>query len=432
VAYQTAYLKAHYPNEYMAAVLTHNQGNIDKVSFFMEESKRMGIPVLGPDVNESLLDFSVNQKGQIRFGLSAIKGVGEQPSLSIIDERKKGGPFTSIFDLTKRVNLKNVNKRVLEPLALSGGFDCFANTHRAQYFFTTNEVEPSPIEKALKYGANLQANEAGGQASLFGGSNQVNLTEPQLPKCEPWPRLLELKKEKEVIGMYISGHPLDDFKFEIPHFCNSDIKSTKLTKNKDVVLAAIVTKVDNRIDKQNRPWARVTIEDFDDTLEFAVFSKEYLQFEKFLVENRFLLIKGKMETRWKTSDQFEFKPLIIEQLGDIRGTKLKSVSLWMYLGQLTNSFNQKVKEVLEKFPGNCSLNFRVVMVKDNLTLDLISKKYRINPSDEFFKEIQDAGILSYAINGSEFSPWEVEEAKLTVPIELTDLEIFDNILVESE
>lgn len=432
LAFQTAYLKAHFPNEYMAAVLTHNQGNIDKVSFFMEESKRMGIPVLGPDVNESLLDFSVNQKGQIRFGLSAIKGVGEQPSLSIINERKKGGPFSSIFDLTKRVNLKNVNKRVLEPLALSGGFDCFSGSHRAQYFHTNAETEPSPIEKALKYGANLQANEAGGQASLFGGNNQISLAEPQLPKCEPWPRLLELKKEKEVIGMYISGHPLDDFKFEIRHFSNSDIKNTKLTKNKEVIIAAIVSRVDKRIDKQNRPWARVTVEDFDDTIEFTVFSQEYLQFEKFLVENRFLLIKGKMDTRWKTSDQLEFKPSIIEQLGDVRESKLKNVSLWVYLGQLTPVFTQRLNDVIAKFPGNCPLGFKVTMENENVSLDLISKKYRINPSNEFFKEIKEVGLLSYAINGSDFTPWEIVETKNMVPIEMDEMDIIIPNLIESE
>src|ERR1019366_265869 len=222
VAFQTAWLKANYPGEYMSAVLTNNQGNIDKITFFMEECKRAGIPVKGPDINESDVNFTVNKKGEIRFALSAIKGVGEAAVEGIIEERTKNGPFKSVFDLTRRANLRTVNKKSLESLGLAGAFDCFTNYHRAQYFMPDKKDGLNILEKAVRYGNNIQNSQTMHQNSLFGGAGGgADFTEPAVFACEKWSLLEKLKKEKEVTGIYISGHPLDDYRLEIQTFTNS-------------------------------------------------------------------------------------------------------------------------------------------------------------------------------------------------------------------
>src|SRR5690606_24509440 len=210
IAYQTAYLKAHYPAEYMAAVLSNNMNDIKQVTFFMEECKRMGLEVLGPDVNESYYKFAVNKDNAVRFGMGAIKGVGRSAVETIVENRKKDGPYRSVFDLAKRVDLRAANKKAFENLALAGGFDSFADTHRAQYFHHDGDGITF-LEKAIKYGAKFQENENSSQVSLFGDASEVQIPEPIVPPCEDWGTMEKLRREKEVVGIYISGHPLDDF-----------------------------------------------------------------------------------------------------------------------------------------------------------------------------------------------------------------------------
>ncbi|MEL7148143.1 MAG: DNA polymerase III subunit alpha, partial [Bacteroidota bacterium] len=212
VAYHTAYLKANYPAEYMAAVLTHNQSNIEKVSFFMEECRSRGIPVLGPHVNESGVNFMVNQEGEIRFGLGAIKGTGDAAVHSIIEERDENGPFESFFDFAERVNLRTVNKKTFESLAMSGAFDCFDEYHRRQYLHK-DDSDSTLIEKAIKYANKMHAESASAQSSLFGGDSGVATPVPKVQQMEPFGEIEKLNIEKEVVGLYISGHPLDQFKF---------------------------------------------------------------------------------------------------------------------------------------------------------------------------------------------------------------------------
>jgi DNA polymerase III subunit alpha len=292
VAFQTGYLKAHYPGEYMASVLTHNQSNIEKVTFFMEECKRMGVPVLGPDVNESQVDFSVNKKGEIRFGLGAIKGVGEAAVEEIIRERDENGPFKTLFDLTSRVNLRAVNKKTLEGLALGGGLDCFENIHRAQFFFPEGGDEPNLLEKAIRYGSNAQNNESANQQSLFGGTQMVTLTEPTIPACEPWTLITKLAKEKEVIGMYLSGHPLDDYKIEFNYFNVTDISRAEEFKNKDLNIAGVITDVFERMGKNNKPYGSFTLEDYSGNIRITMWSEDFLRFKHFLTVGQMLYIKG--------------------------------------------------------------------------------------------------------------------------------------------
>ncbi len=405
VAFQTAYLKAHYPSEYMSAVLTHNKDKIDKVAFFMEECKRMNISVLGPDVNESDLLFTVNKNGQIRFGLGGVKSVGESPSIAIIEERKKNGAFKSIFDLTTRVNLKNINKRVLEPLVMSGAFDSIPNTHRRQYFYPENsEREPNTIEKAIRYGANKQENANSNQASLFGGSSDTpTLAEPMLPKCEPWLRLEELKKERDVVGMYISGHPLDDFKFEIKHFTKGNILSVRQALERKVdgefVIAAIVTTIEERTTKaSNKPWMKANIEDYEGVLDFALFNKDYDNFSKLIKPNNFLLIKGRVGPRWNSETEKEFKVLSVEHLGDIREKMMRQFVLQVSSLQVNTALIEGIENIVKNNTGACNFKLMLTHPQDNLLVELLSKKYRININTEVLSTFESLGLENYRIN----------------------------------
>ncbi len=400
VAFQTAYLKAHYPSEFMASLLTHSKDNIDKVAFFMEECKRMGIQVLGPDINESELLFTVNKKGAIRFGMGAVKSVGQGASEAIIEERTKNGPFKSIFDLTCRVNLKSVNKRVLEPLVISGAFDSFENTHRAQYFYPeNNEREPNLIEKALRYGNMVQENANSNQASLFGGSDSKNhLPEPALPKCEPWIRLLELKKEREVVGMYVSGHPLDDYKFEMKHFTRGNISAVKAAKDGEFAIGAIVVSCEERMTKTNKPFLKAVIEDYDNTLEIALFNANYETFSSKFRPNNFLLIKGRMAPRWQQAQEMEFKITSIEHLGDIREKMLKQLVLQMDVERIDEEMITELTRILTEHPGNCNFKIALVSKSDNMSIDLLSKKFRIDVTDGVLRQFEALGLEQYRVN----------------------------------
>ncbi|PHR71560.1 MAG: DNA polymerase III subunit alpha [Lutibacter sp.] len=280
IAYQTAYLKAHYPAEYMAAVLSNNMRDIKSVSFFMEECKRAGIKVLGPDVNESYYKFAVNKEGAIRFGMGAIKGVGEGAVASIISERKENGPFKSIFDVAKRVDLRAANKRTFEGLVFAGGFDSFTETQRSQYF-ALDEKGQTFLERAMKYGSKYQENKNSSQISMFGETSEVQFEEPVIPECEEWGMMEKLSREKEVVGIYISGHPLDNFKNELKNFCNAvlvDFQDPKALLNKDVSVGGILSGVEHRISKNGKGWASFFIEDYTTAHEFRMFGEEYLRF----------------------------------------------------------------------------------------------------------------------------------------------------------
>ena len=275
IAYQTAYLKAHYPAEYMASVLSNNMSDIKSVSFFMEECKRMGLEVLGPDINESYLKFSVNKEGAVRFGMGAIKGVGGSAVKAIIKERKENGSFKSIFDVTKRVDLRAANKKAFDGLILAGGFDSFSNTHRAQYF-ALDEKGQSFIEKAIRFGNRYQENLNSAQVSLFGETSEIQFPEPDIPSAEAWGTMEQLAKEKEVVGIYISAHPLDDFKNELK-FCNAAVANFRgdLSKNVGANLSfgGIVSEVQHRISKSGKGWAIFMVEDYSDSYEFKIFGE---------------------------------------------------------------------------------------------------------------------------------------------------------------
>lgn len=395
VAYQTAYLKAHYPAEYMASVLTHNLGNIDKITFFMEESRRIGIPVLGPDVNESELQFAVNKKGEIRFGLAAVKGVGEAAVVEIVKERKANGHYKTIFDLVRRVNLRAANRKTFESMAYSGTFDSYTDIHRAQYFYKENENQPTFLEKAIRYGQGYQESKNTAQVSMFdmgGDSGEVEMPVPPIPKCEPWPALQKLKFERDVIGIYLSGHPLDDFKVEMTAFCRDSVsllKDLNAIRGKEIYTGGMITTVNHKMTKTGKPFGTFVLEDYSDSFEFALFGDDYVRFKSFILTPGFFVhIRGKVQERFGQADNLELKISNIELLTEILDKKGKSLTLDVSLSRIGDELIEKISALAEKHPGNAQVRFRISEMQEKMEISLASRKLRVKPDLEFVKALE--------------------------------------------
>ena len=367
IAYQTAYLKANYPAEYMAAVLSNNMNDIKQVSFFMEECKRMGLKVLGPDVNESFYKFTVNNDYAVRFGMGAVKGVGANAVDTIVQNRKDA-PYKSIFDLAKKIDLRAANKKAFESLALAGGFDCFTDTHRAQYFHIEGEGITF-LEKAIRYGSKFQENENSSQVSLFGESSDVQIAEPVVPPCEDWSTMEKLAKEKEVVGIYISGHPLDDYKYEMSKsFCNIklvQLKSLETLVGKNLTFGGIVTNVQYRTGKNGKDWAMFTLEGYDESYDFRIFNEEYLKFRHFLVNNQFIYFKIHVKDGWvnrdtgkKSDPQINFQDAKL--LADVLPTFAKKLSIQLNIHDLEQSFIENLNSIFRANEGENQVGFEVV------------------------------------------------------------------------
>ncbi|MGB1042870.1 MAG: DNA polymerase III subunit alpha, partial [Tenacibaculum sp.] len=402
VAYQTAYLKAHYPAEYMAAVLSNNMNDIKSVSFFMEECKRMGLEVLGPDVNESFSKFSVNKEGAVRFGMAAIKGVGASAVKAIINERKENGNFTSVFDVAKRVDLRVANKKAFEGLVLAGGFDSFSNTHRAQYFIE-DEKGQKFIEKVLRFGNKFQENQNSSQVSLFGEASDVDLPEPMFPICETWGTMELLAQEKEVVGMYISAHPLDDFKNELK-FCNANLSYFKdLPKYEGMGLsfAGIVTDVQHRVSKAGKGWATFAIEDYNENFEFRIFGEEYLKFKHFLVPNSFLFVKTTVKPGWTNKEGVKGDPRIgfneFLLLHDIMDKMCKKITIKMPLKDVNENRIKDLQHLFVTNKGSQSLHFTIWDAQEKIELNLPSRNTKIKISSELLKTL-DEEFIKYKLN----------------------------------
>ena len=398
IAYQTAYLKAHYQAEYMAAVLSNNMRDIKSVSFFMDECKRANIEVLGPDINESFYKFAVNKEGAIRFGMGAIKGVGENAVAAIVKERKKNGNYKSIFDLAKRVDLRSANKKAFDGLVLSGGFDSFTDTHRAQYFELDDRGQTF-IERAIRFGNKFQENANSAQVSLFGETSEVQFEEPKIPECEPWGVMEKLAKEKEIIGMYISGHPLDDYKTEMKYFCNAPISvfnNLNALLNKDITIGGIVTDVQHRISKNGKGWAAFTIEDYSEAHEFRMFGEDYLKFKHFLIPNSFLHIKISVRPSWREGDvRVQFNG--IQMLQDVLETLAKKLTLQLDILELSDKKIETIKHIVDEHKGKNLLNFVVYDMDEKIKLHMPSRTSKVHISQELLNEL-DALNLSYKLN----------------------------------
>jgi len=396
VAYQTAYLKARYPAEYMASVLTHNQNNIDKITFFMDECKRQHIKVLGPHINESDLHFDVNDEGQIRFGLGAIKGTGEAAVDAIISERDKAGAFTDIFDFAQRINLRTVNKKTFESLAMAGAFDCFESYHRRQYLVAENS-DSSLIEKLIRFGNRYQEEQNASQVSLFGGDSGVDIPLPKIPDSEPYSDLDKLKIEKEVVGFYISGHPLDQFRLDIRHFCTCTVNDVEKFKGEKISVAGIVTKFIERTNKNGRPFGLFSIEDYQDTLDLAMFGEEYLKFRHLLSLGSFVYIDGQVVERYNQPGVWELRPYNIQLLSEIRDKLSKGIQIQVDLQHLTEDLVNKLETISTSHPGPCQLKLSVADPQENIEVETLSRKFKVKPENELISELEQLSDISFKI-----------------------------------
>ena len=399
IAFQTAYLKSHYPAEYMAAYLTHNMSDIKKVTFYMDECKRMGITVLGPDVNESFYKFAVNKKGEIRFGLGAVKGVGEGAVEAIVNERKENGPYQSIFDLSKRIDLRAANKKAFESLVFAGGFDSFGH-HRSVYFYS-EEGGSLFLEKVMKFGAKHQQNENAAQVSLFGESSDAALLEPPMPLCEPWSTLHMLNKEKEVVGFYISGHPLDDYKLEMENFCNHHVGQLNVLeglKGKDIRIAGMVSQVEHRFTKTGKPFGTITLEDYHDSITFFLFGEDYPKYKAYMTEGWFLYAQCRVQERKWKEGELEIKLVNLELLSEIKEKTLRSVVIQLELNDLNEDLIAEISDLAEENKGKHQLKFMLRYEKEGYRLELRSKRFKVNLNDAFLISLKQIPGLELQIN----------------------------------
>lgn len=434
IAYQTAYLKAHYPAEYMAAVLSNNMNDIKQVSFFMEECKRMGLRVLGPDVNESYYKFTVNDQGAVRFGMGAVKGVGAG-AVDTIVEGRKSGKYKSIFDLAKRIDLRSANKKAFENLALAGGFDCFNTTHRAQYFYMDASENISFLEKAIRYGSKFQENENSSQVSLFGEASEVQIPEPVVPPCEEWSTMEKLAKEREVVGIYISGHPLDDYKFEMKYFCNAKLEALKSLEqhvNKNLSFGGIISNVQHKVAKNGKGWASFLLEGYDESYEFRIYGEEYLKFRHFLISNNFTFIKVMVKEGWVNQEGKKGEPRLqfqtIQYLQDVLPSFAKKLIIQFNIAEMQENMLETLQQIFAGNRGDHTIQFEV------MELEKIRKEVEIaaevNRSEESTGEEAEIGSVTESVLT------EIEDVKvvtkLVMPSRKLKIKISNELLQELE
>ncbi len=360
VAYQTAYLKAHYPAEYMAAVL-NNQGNIEKIKFYMEECQRMGLQVLGPDVNESLKGFSVPKENVIRFGMNAIKGVGEAAVEDIIAEREANGPFLTVYDFTKRINQRTVNKKSMESLVLAGALDCFPQLHRAQYFYAPPTDPITGLERLVRFGNQFQASSSMAGNSLFGETTMPDVKPPLMPECDKWglPELLD--REKEVVGIYLSAHPLDGFKFEMDNYGMSAIADLDSLRGRNIRIAGYITDVGHMTTKKGSKFGKMTINDYSGNLEILMWKKNYVAYGNYLVNGQKLMIQGVWDEHKYRPGTMEFQIQNIMLLDEVRKVLTRRIVLSMMLPTCTPEVASFLEKNIKEHPGTTDL---LISVKD--------------------------------------------------------------------
>ncbi len=400
VAYQTGYLKANYPAEFMAAVLSRNINDIKKITVMMEETKRMGIEVLGPDVNESLHQFTVNRNGNIRFGLGAIKGVGENAVLHLIEDREKNGPYKDIYDLAERVNLNTVNKKMLEAMVVSGALDSLPGITRAQYFSADGKGS-SFLESLIRYGNSVKNIRNSTQQSLFGEVGGFELVRPEPAPCPDWSKLEKLNKEKQVIGIYLSSHPLDDYRLEMNAFCNAtlaDLQNLNEFANREVCVAGIVTDTRSGVTKNGKPFGGFTLQDYTDSFTFLLFDKEYVSFSNFFNTDYQLLIKGKVQARFYNPDELELRIKEIHLLSAVRDDLINSITIKVKAELVNPEFITNLKSLISENPGNKTLKFLLIDHDDKITLPLFSRSIKAGITNELIGWLEDNPELDYKVN----------------------------------
>ncbi|TDE01596.1 DNA polymerase III subunit alpha [Flavobacterium hiemivividum] len=441
IAYQTAYLKANYPAEYMAAVLSNNMSDIKQVSFFMEECKRMGLEVLGPDVNESFYKFTVNDNYAVRFGMGAIKGVGAGAVATIVENRKDG-KYKSVFDLTKRIDLRAANKKALENLILAGGFDSFEGTLRSQYFHDDGDGITF-YEKAIKYGAKFQENENSSQVSLFGESSDVQIEEPVIPPCEDWSTMEKLAKEKEVVGIYISGHPLDDYKFEMKYFCNAKLEALRNLEHhvgKNLTFGGIINNVQHRVAKNGKGWGIFTLEGYDESYEFKIFGEEYLKFRHFFIQNNFTYMKVVVKEGWVNQDtgkrsEPRIQFMLVQYLQDVLDDFAKKLIVLLNISDLDPEFIHKLGHLFFENKGDNLVTFEIMELEKVKKIVEAAPIIIENDADDFIEDT-DAMEVSESIETPAANVVEIEEIKVVTKLSMASrklkVKISNELLFELE
>ena len=401
VAYQTAYLKAHHPAEYMAAVMSRNLDNITEITKLMDECKAMGIPTLGPDVNESWQKFSANHHGEIRFGISAIKSVGGAAADVIIEEREKNGPYKNIFDFIQRVNLSACNRKCVESLVLSGGFDSFGSMKRED-FFAKNTKGETFIETLIRYGQLYQNEMAQARNSLFGGDNAVEIATPPIIKGEQWSDIERLNKEREYVGIYLSAHPLDEYRIVLDNLCNtkcSEINDlSTLSDREDIILGGIVTSNQQKYTKNGKPCGFVNIEDYNGTGQLAFFGEDWGKWNGMLIVGSSVYITAKCVPRFRDSNLYDLKVQNIEYLPTVKERSIDRFTINITTDDLDSLVVEELNQIIREHPGKTKLFFQLHDRKGNNHVLLKSRTHEIDVRQDLIKFIENHDFLDYNIN----------------------------------
>ena len=396
IAYQTGYLKAHYPSEFMAALLSRNLTDIKQITLYMSECKRMGIRVLGPDINESMHRFSSNKAGDVRFGLAAVKGVGEAAVESIVEERRRGGKFRDIYDFMERVNFTAVNRKCLDNIAYAGGFDSITDFHRCKFFGADlrDNSGLTFMDLLIRYGQRYQSEKNNAQQSLFGGGGQIDIQRPTLPACADWGQLETLNKEREMIGLYLSAHPLDEYAVIIRNMCKvqlSDLDNLDHLRGQEIAVAGMVVAVQNLMTKTGKPWGKFTLEDYNGTHEFALFGKDYENFRKYLFKDYFLFIRGKVQPK-PYNDELEFKFISMVQLVEMRDTMIREMHLQLAVDEITADLVRELSEKVRASEGSTTLRVNVCDPKAQVSVSLFSRSHKVCLSADLVAFLEEREI----------------------------------------
>ena len=402
VAYQTAYMKANFPAEYMAAIMTRRRDQITEITKLMDECKQMGIATLGPDVNESYLKFGVNHKGEIRFGLAAIKGMGDAAAEAIIKEREKNGPYSSIYNFAERVNFSNVNRKAFESLALSGGFDSFGI--RRECFFAGNSKGEVFLDSLVRYGQNYQMAKAQAQNTLFGAFDDVEIATPPVPKTdERWSDIERLNKERDLVGIYLSAHPLDEYKIVLDNLCNARCEEladngSVLKDREDVTLGGIVTGVRSKFSKNGKPCGFVTLEDFNGSGELALFGDDWAKWNGWFTEGAAVYVAGKMKPRFYNNEQKELKVQNVEYLQTVKERNIDRITISMTADLLNDEIVTELQELINEHPGKTKLFFQLRDATGKHHVLLRSQKNMVDVRHSLIDYIERTEALDYKIN----------------------------------
>jgi DNA polymerase-3 subunit alpha len=401
VAYQTAYLKANYPAEYMSAVMSRSLSNITEITKLMDECKAMGIKVLGPDVNESNLKFTVNTDNNIRFGMGAIKGVGESAVRSIVEERAQGGPYTGIFDFVQRVNLLACNRKALECLALAGAFDNFPELKREQYL-AVNAKNESFLETLLRYGYRYQNDRREAANSLFGGENTVAIATPDIPGAPSWNDLERLNRERELVGIYLSAHPLDEFAVVLKYACNtqmSELDDRAALVGRELTMGGIITAVRRGNTRNGKPYAIAKLEDYSGSAEIPFFGNDFVTYNGYLDERMFLFIKARCQPRQFNPAELELKVTSIELLPDVKESLISKITIQIPLETLDSRLITELSAITKEHPGNAQLFFRIVDNSENhVKIDFVSRPVKLSVGQPLITYLTAHPELQFQIN----------------------------------